>query len=554
MKTLTRTFALALLALIIGLLTSCGGSGGSTGKSKPRVSIEWPSLTREIKAPTYAGSAVISITYSAGNSIPSYWIVDRPSGTQGQTISYQGPDFAPVGPAVLSVTFKTGTGNLGQNVAVASVSVLIDNDGNILNSAGGVLGSISYSSTLAGFSLNLADLSVGESTALVVTGYANSPFEPNIALPQDQVQVEIIDGNDHANLSDGNLVGVSEGMIQVQVSLDSITRTFPLTVIPRRATFHKIAFAANHVAWDPIHNRFWGSFGPNSAYPNSIVDISPYTGTIGSPIPVGSNPNQIAVSQDGTTAYVGIDGATSIRKVNLNSRAAGETIPLIYDSVFGAGTANALSIAVNPGNSNEIAVCLQSSGSSAFGGPVVFRDGLQIGPMPEIYTASKVAYLDSATLVGANIGLSPTSMYQISISLNDLTVDKNVQTGFSLGDNLSLSGSKVVFGNGYCFDGASFQQLGKITYGPERFTISAGDTTHDIAWSCSNDGLFPAKRSYIRAFDLTSFVLIDAVTIPIDLDLFEEIADMHRFGDTGLAVLSNRGMYFFADAPGLNAP
>ena len=147
-------------------------------------------------------------------------------------------------------------------------------------------------------------------------------------------------------------------------------------------------------------------------------------------IPVGSNPNQIAVSNDGSTAYVGIDGATSVRKVNLNTRTAEDTIPLEYDSVFGAGTANALSIAVNPANSNEIAVCLQNSGSSAFGGPVVFRNGVQIGPMPEIYTASQAVYVDTANLVGANIGLSPTSIYQVGIGLNDLTVNNTIQTGF----------------------------------------------------------------------------------------------------------------------------
>ena len=50
---------------------------------------------------------------------------------------------------------------------------------------------------------------------------------------------------------------------------------------------------------------------------NSVTEIDPTTGTVGASVFVGSEPNKLAVSDDGQTVYVGIDGAASVRRVNM---------------------------------------------------------------------------------------------------------------------------------------------------------------------------------------------------------------------------------------------
>ena len=59
--------------------------------------------------------------------------------------------------------------------------------------------------------------------------------------------------------------------------------------------------------------------GDADAYPNTIVVVDPSTSSVVSTIQVGSNPGALALSDDGSTLWVGIDGARAFRKVTLTS-------------------------------------------------------------------------------------------------------------------------------------------------------------------------------------------------------------------------------------------
>src|ERR1043165_4490376 len=86
---------------------------------------------------------------------------------------------------------------------------------------------------------------------------------------------------------------------------------------------------------------------------NSVNEIEPVTGALGAATFVGSEPNKLAVSDDGQTVYVGIDGAASVRRVNMTTHTAGTQFRLGSDSSGAAFTAGDL--AVVPGNSNAVA-------------------------------------------------------------------------------------------------------------------------------------------------------------------------------------------------------
>lgn len=86
-----------------------------------------------------------------------------------------------------------------------------------------------------------------------------------------------------------------------------------------------VPILANNLIYNPSNQLLYASVpsadGPT--YGNSIVSIDPATGALGNPIWVGSEPNHLALSSDGTTLWVGLDGAGAVREVNLVTQTAG---------------------------------------------------------------------------------------------------------------------------------------------------------------------------------------------------------------------------------------
>jgi uncharacterized repeat protein (TIGR01451 family) len=81
----------------------------------------------------------------------------------------------------------------------------------------------------------------------------------------------------------------------------------------------------NSMVYNSANGLFYLSV-PSAAgapYANSVVSIDPATGALGKPIFVGSEPNRMAITADGRYLWVALDGAASIRKVDLSTGTAG---------------------------------------------------------------------------------------------------------------------------------------------------------------------------------------------------------------------------------------
>src|SRR4029077_1662552 len=101
---------------------------------------------------------------------------------------------------------------------------------------------------------------------------------------------------------------------------------------------------------------------------NSLVAIDPVSGSVGSPLTVGSEPNRLSESSDGRYLYIGLDGAQSVTRVDLTSMQQGPVFPIIIPS-FPGPTAQvaARDLAVAPGNDSLLAIDTGSfSGDGVF--------------------------------------------------------------------------------------------------------------------------------------------------------------------------------------------
>ena len=86
-----------------------------------------------------------------------------------------------------------------------------------------------------------------------------------------------------------------------------------------------VPIANNSMVYNPANGLFYLSV-PSSAgapYGNSIVSIDPLTGALGTPIPVGAEPDQLAITADGRYLWVALDGASAVRKLDLQTGVPG---------------------------------------------------------------------------------------------------------------------------------------------------------------------------------------------------------------------------------------
>ena len=108
--------------------------------------------------------------------------------------------------------------------------------------------------------------------------------------------------------------------------------------------------------YNPVNGLFYLSV-PSAAgapYGNSIVSVDPVTGTLGIPIPVGSEPNRMGITSDGKYLWVALDGADAVRKVDLTVGAAGLQ--------FSIGNATVAALAGLPGQTDSVVVSTYYTG------------------------------------------------------------------------------------------------------------------------------------------------------------------------------------------------
>jgi DNA-binding beta-propeller fold protein YncE len=186
--------------------------------------------------------------------------------------------------------------------------------------------------------------------------------------------------------SNGMAFRTSERVILVQTLLVPSSDPIPVpsptpaptpTPTPLAANVSTLAYATNDLLYDQARRVIYASL-PSSAgsVGNRIVTIEPATGVFSAPLWVGSEPGNLALADDGKTLYVGLDGAGSVRRVELATKTAGAQFYLGHEDLAGPVSAN--DIAIAPGKPDLVAVARYRSGSFAprFAGVAIFDKGV----------------------------------------------------------------------------------------------------------------------------------------------------------------------------------
>ncbi len=306
--------------------------------------------------------------------------------------------------------------------------------------------------------------------------------------------------------------------------------------------------ANNDMVYNPANGLIYASV-PSSAgppYGNSIVSIDPATGALGAPILVGSEPNKLAVSSDGKILWVGLDGASAVRQVNLTTGTAGLQFTLGNNLGIYANPQTAAALAALPGSPNSVVVSAGNTlaifdngvirGTSGNG--VISNSGASAlwadGTRAEIYAAASYGY---ATFTYGPAGLTPLA-----------TATTGTYANYSAAE-IQIANGRLYTDLGYVYDAESGALLG--TFYSSGTAVAGGATVADTTLGTAfifNTNQFTNNPSQIQIFDLATFNR-SASAIPVNFATDPNIytapgpARLTRWGANGLAFRTNIGLF-----------
>ena len=312
-----------------------------------------------------------------------------------------------------------------------------------------------------------------------------------------------------------------------------------LFVVPQAsgAFIRQIPLAANDVVYSPSTHLLYASV-PSSVGTggNSIKTIDPATGAITNSTFVGSEPNRLALADDGTTLYAALNGSFAVRRFDISTQTAGLQFSLGNDSFFGRFVVNDL--AVQPGNPNVVAVARYYQGvSPPEAGVAVFDSGVQrpnTGP-GHIAGSDFIAFSTTpSTLYG---GGTSGGVRTMTIDANGVTV---ISTGpFSVGTRIKFDNGLIFSSTGQVISASSGNLLG--TFSGASSNAFVADSTVGRAYYLTTGQFGSPGPLTLRAYDINTFVPVGTLTIP---NIVGTPTTLIRWGNNGLAFRTTANEFY----------
>ena len=281
---------------------------------------------------------------------------------------------------------------------------------------------------------------------------------------------------------------------------------------------------ANAMSFDPFTRKLYAVLPSTSASltGNSIVAIDPASGSIGNPIQVGSEPNLLSETSDGNYLFIGLSGAKSLGRFNLQTQALDLTIPLTLNETYQPGSAAAMAIATVPGSDTSLAVEIDSfDGIGIFdisGSTGTYRKNSGSG-----YSGDYPVFTDSTHFYAHDAYTSGAEFYRYSVDANGAElIDGTTLDGLGgFGGQIAVDGG-LVYGTGGGIinpnttppSQIAVLPLGVGPYGDS--LVGGGAVPYAAEMKSFNIGVNDAGTafSYVERFDTQHFTLEQTLQLP----------------------------------------
>ncbi|MGA2217212.1 MAG: DUF11 domain-containing protein, partial [Terracidiphilus sp.] len=214
----------------------------------------------------------------------------------------------------------------------------------------------------------------------------------------------------------------------------------PLTI------YDLVNVPANAILFEPYTQQIYATVPGNSISPtgNSVVAINPVTGSVGTPINVGSQPTVMTETEDGNYLYIGLSGANSLAQFNVLNQTLVATYPLSITQYGSTNSTVANWLSAMPGTDTTLAIAAEENGSVGIfdisGGTGTFRPNFS----PD-YGAANPAFASASELYASED--SGSEFYRFGVNASGLTaIDETNLNGLGGGGIPFVLAGGIVYG------------------------------------------------------------------------------------------------------------
>ena len=187
-------------------------------------------------------------------------------------------------------------------------------------------------------------------------------------------------------------------------------------------SYRMMGIAARDVAADSCGHLYVATDASSAVRPSSVVEIDFETGLITRAVHLLGEPYHLAVSDDCSTLYAGLDASNSIARVRLSDMTVEAVLPLGFQSPTDQTPLHAKSVSVAPGLPRTVAVMQTdlASGCLGWGGNVAIFDDLTKRPVDVAVDTRMLKAVAWGGTASTLYGEDTSSVYQFSVDANGL--------------------------------------------------------------------------------------------------------------------------------------
>jgi hypothetical protein len=282
--------------------------------------------------------------------------------------------------------------------------------------------------------------------------------------------------------------------------------------------------------------------------PNTVIPISPATGALGTPIPVGQDPRLLAASSDGSYLYVANQADYTVQRINLQTNAVDRTFPYSTGNCSTCSNMAATDLETIPGNPTEVLLA-QGSWLS------LYNDSGLVNTVPNPY---RCCYADpnfgSIALAGNPLTIYglPFTYPGVYFQVADLMSSGLQYTypavgsygSYTTGNQVVSDGTLLYTSAGQVWNPATQTEIGtfpvtsfNVTSYPNMRALTLDTSLGELYWIGDQDYTSPNSSSagVITAYGMKSYAITGTLAFP-QMD-YPDMGNLVRWGTNGLAFI-----------------